>query len=108
MMGNYRTREQQIEHLRKLEEALKEKREKLMKTDREIKEKKRTHRLIEVGATVESVLGKPIEKADLPQLKQFLLDQELRGNYFSKAMAMTKNTEPIVRMDGRTDEPPFN
>ena len=48
--------------------------------------KKRTKRLIEVGAAVESVLKQPIEKEDLPKLIHFLEQQEERGNYFSKAM----------------------
>lgn len=48
--------------------------------------KKRTKRLIEVGAAVESVLKQPIEKEDLPKLINFLEQQEERGNYFSKAM----------------------
>ena len=46
----------------------------------------RTHRLCSVGATVESVLGRPIEKEDLPKLQRFLQQQEERGSYFSKAM----------------------
>ena len=38
------------------------------------------------GASVESVLGRPIEKDDLPNLIKFLEDQENRGRWFSKAM----------------------
>lgn len=48
--------------------------------------KARTKRLIEIGASVESVLGRPIEKDDLPNLIKFLEDQENRGRWFSKAM----------------------
>lgn len=47
---------------------------------------KRTKRLIEVGATVEKVLGRAIEKEELPKLMNFLQQQEDRGSYFSKAM----------------------
>lgn len=52
--------------------------------------KARTKRLIEIGAAVESVLGRPIEKDDLPNLIQFLKDQEDRGCWFSKAMESQK------------------
>ena len=38
--------------------------------------RRRTHRLIEIGATVESVLGRPIEKEDLPLLIRFLEYQD--------------------------------
>lgn len=47
---------------------------------------KRTKRLIEVGATVEKVLGRAIKKEELPKLMNFLQQQEDRGSYFSKAM----------------------
>ena len=39
-----------------------------------------------MGGAVESVLGHPIEKEDIPNLIAFLEQQEKRGNYFSKAM----------------------
>ena len=45
----------------------------------------KTHRLVEIGAICEEVLGKPIEKEDLPKLRAFLEQQEQRGHYFSKA-----------------------
>ena len=41
---------------------------------------------MKIGAAVESVLGRPIEKDDLPNLIKFLKDQEDRGRWFSKAM----------------------
>ena len=37
-------------------------------------------------ATVEKVLGRPIEQEELPKLLNFLKQQEERGQYFSKAM----------------------
>lgn len=55
--------------------------------------KVRTKRLIEVGAVVESVLGRPIEKEDLPNLLMFLQQQEQRGNFFSKAMQRVSKTD---------------
>lgn len=48
--------------------------------------KARTKRLIEIGASVESVLGRPIEHDELPKLIDFLKTQEQRGHFFSKAM----------------------
>lgn len=58
--------------------------------------KARTKRLIEIGASVESVYGKPIENEKLLNLINFLNEQENRGNYFSKALERnieTKETE---------------
>lgn len=70
--------QQQIEKLKKKEKLIKARQS-------EMERKSRTKRLIEVGATVESVLKRPIEKEDLPKLKMFLEEQEKRGNFFSKA-----------------------
>ena len=58
----------------------------ILQREKEIQRKARTKRLIEVGGAVESVLGHPIEKEDIPNLIAFLEQQEKRGNYFSKAM----------------------
>lgn len=64
---------------------------KLLQEQKNAEERKaRTHRLIEVGATVESVLGKPIMEEDLPKLKTWLQLQEEKGKYFSRALG--KNT----------------
>lgn len=65
-------------------EKLEEKKEQLNQQVKQLKA--RTKRLIEIGAAVESVLGRPIEKDDLPNLIKFLKDQEDRGRWFSKAM----------------------
>lgn len=81
------------ERIAKLQEKQKQLKaqEKALKAKQSAEErKKRTKRLIEVGATVESVLGRPIEQFDLPKLKEFLEQQEKRGNYFSKAMNVTQ------------------
>lgn len=58
----------------------------LQKRQKAEESKKRTHRLCEVGGAVESVLGYPIEKEDIPKLIEFLKMQEANGKYFSKAM----------------------
>lgn len=59
--------------------------------------KARTKRLIEIGASVESVLGRPIEHDELPKLIDFLKTQEQRGHFFSKAMNKdSQNVSPDV------------
>lgn len=42
---------------------------------------------------MENILGRPINKEDLPKLKAFLEQQEYRGSFFSKAMSCTKNVD---------------
>ena len=74
------------EYIASEKEELKAKEKKLLAQKASAERKKRTKRLIEVGAAVESVLKQPIEKEDLPKLINFLEQQEERGNYFSKAM----------------------
>lgn len=54
--------------------------------DRVQERKARTKRLIEIGAVVEKVYGRPIEKSLLPYLEKFLMGQNKRGNYFSSAL----------------------
>lgn len=65
----------------------------LEKKEAEENRKKRNHRLIEVGAAVESVLGSPIEEKDIPKLIGFLKKQEANGNYFSVAMGVKERND---------------
>ena len=58
----------------------------LKKRQKEVENRKRTHRLCQIGGAVESVLGVPIEEEDIPKLIGFLKKQEASGNYFSRAM----------------------
>lgn len=81
-----RTIDEQIKALEEKEQILKARKQQLLAKNREQERKKRTHRLIEVGGAVESVLGRPIEHDELPKLLNFLKQQEERGQYFSKAM----------------------
>ena len=60
----------------------------LEKKQAEENRRKRNHRLIEVGAAGDSVLGKPIEKDDIPKLIGFLNKLEQDGKYFSTAMGV--------------------
>ena len=58
----------------------------LEKRKKEEERKIRTHRLIEIGAAEESVLGRCIELEEIPKLIAFLNKQEANGKFFSKAM----------------------
>ena len=80
------------ERIAKLQEKQKQLKaqEKALRARQSQEERKiRTKRLIDIGAAVESVLGHPIEKEDLPNLIDFLQQQEQRGNFFSKAMNLS-------------------
>lgn len=91
------TTEEKIAKLREKQAQLKAQEKQLLAKEREKERKARTKRLIEIGGAVESVLGRPIEKEDLPLLIAFLQRQEERGNYFSNAMK--RKPETILRTD---------
>ncbi|WP_230398138.1 DUF3847 domain-containing protein [Novisyntrophococcus fermenticellae] len=78
-----------IEQAKKAEAQAKQ----LAKRQQAEERKKRTHRLIEVGAAVESVLDVPIEEEDIPRLIAFLKKQEANGKFFSKAMQKNPDTD---------------
>ena len=82
MAAEKRSIDERISELQDKQRQLKEQEKKLRAQQSQAERKARTKRLIEIGATVESVLGNPIEKEDLPKLKNFL---EQQGQYFSKA-----------------------
>ncbi len=48
--------------------------------------RERTHRLIEIGGAVESILGRSFVEGDVERLMNFLQRQENNGHYFSRAM----------------------
>ena len=59
----------------------------LVKQQREEERKKRTKRLIEIGACVESICGLTIEKEELPKLLEFFHNMEYKqNNYFARFM----------------------
>ena len=87
MAAEKRSIDERISELQDKQRQLKEQEKKLRAQQSQAERKARTKRLIEIGATVESVLGKPITKDDLPKLKSFLEQQEQRGQYFSKALS---------------------
>lgn len=83
-----RSIDEKIADLQKRQEQLKAKEKALRAKKSQEERKARTKRLIEVGGAVESVLGSPITKEDLPKLIAFLTQQEERGHFFSKAMGV--------------------
>ena len=91
-MAARKTTSERIAELQEKEAQLRELMKQLKKRESEEQRKARTRRLIQIGAEVESVLGHPIEPEELPMLRKFLLDQEKRGRYFSKAMKRDKET----------------
>jgi hypothetical protein len=85
-MATRKTDEEKLLELQRKMEQLKAQEKAIKARQAQAERKARTKRLIEIGAIVESVLGKPIEKEDLPKLKAFLEEQEKRGHFFSKAL----------------------
>ena len=92
-MARRRSTKEQLDELVVKQEEMKAK-EKTLKKKLALEERRaRTKRLIEVGAEVESVYGEPITKEMLPLLRKFLLDQESRGSFFSKALESEDKTK---------------
>lgn len=58
----------------------------LEKRKKEEDRKKRTHRLIEIGAAVESLMDRPVQEGDELRLLNILKKQEANGRFFTKAM----------------------
>ena len=59
--------------------------------------KERTHRLIQIGAIVEEVYGKPITEGAMQNaLRRFLQDQDARGNYFSTPLDRAAEEKPEI------------
>ena len=88
---------------RSLEERIREKDERMQKAlekakqyeaqkkqleqrQKEADRKARAHRLIEIGATAESVLGREFVTGDIERFLNFLKTQERNGSFYSKAM----------------------
>ena len=78
-----------IEQAKKTEAQVKQ----LEKRQQAEERKKRTHRLIQIGAAVESVLDMSIEEEYIPRLITFLKKQEANGKFFSKAMQKSPDTD---------------
>ena len=81
-----RSYEERIAELQKRRNQLKEQEKDLQRRAKADERKKRTRRLIEIGATVESVLGREFTDSDKVRLLSFLQMQERNGKYFTRAM----------------------
>ena len=104
-----RTYEERIQEkdlrIEKLQQELKQyetQRKQLLKRQKEEERKIRTHRLIEIGAAVESVLGRAIEIDEIPKLTAFLNKQEANGKFISKAMQKSPDTDMVSEDDGES------
>ena len=66
----------------------------------------RTHRLIQIGAAVESVLHQPFTEDMIPLLLDFLERQERNGKYFSRAMGVidTENADAGDEQGGAAED----
>ena len=85
-----RTYVERIDELAKKMEQLEAQKKALEQKQKEEERRKRTKRLIELGGIVESVLGRPTVDDDKARLLNFLNRQEVKGNFFTKAMNDTK------------------
>lgn len=93
MAKQRKTLDERIQNCTTKEEEMLEKlkqyqaqRKQLERRKKEEERKIRTHRLIQIGGAVESVLGRAVTEEDVPKLIAFLKKQEANGGYFSKAM----------------------
>jgi hypothetical protein len=78
--------EEKIAELDKRIEQIKAQKKAIIQREKQAERKARTKRLIEIGGAAESVLGRPFQNDDLQKFINFLKQQEIRGNYYSKAM----------------------
>ena len=89
-------KKRQLDELLKKAKQYEEQLKRLENQKKEEDRKARAHRLIEVGASVESVIGQPIEKEKLPVLIAFLRDIESRDHSLSKALGLNEGEETHV------------
>ena len=73
---------------------LKAKERKLLQEKKALERKARTKRLIETGAIVESVLGRPVEEEDIEPIKQLI------AYYRNKKLS----GQPILKQQSSTNE----
>jgi len=99
-MSERKNIEERLNELKQKQAKLKAQEKMLMQKQSQQERKQRTKRLIEIGASVESILKKSlgeidgiITKEDLPALISFLQDQEDRGRYFSVAILKKRHAD---------------
>ena len=73
---------------------LKAKERKLLREKKALERKARTKRLIETGAIIESVLGRPVEEEDIEPIKQLI------AYYKNKKLS----GQPILKQQSSTNE----
>ncbi len=107
-----RTLDERIQSCTTKEEEMLEKLKQYQAQRRQLEKQKkaeerkiRTHRLIQVGGAVESVLGRPVAREDIPNLIAFLKKQKSNGKYFSKAMKAEHQPKTLQNAD--TGEEPL-
>lgn len=72
--------DEKINELKQKQEQLKAQEKKLMAQKKEAERKARTHRLIQIGALIESIVGRPLSPEDLPILQDYLNYINLKEN----------------------------
>ena len=82
------TAEEKVEIIQAQINALKQKQKKQKQIVNNKKRNARSKRLIEIGVAAEKVLGAEITSDDLPKFYSFLIGQEQRGSYFTRAMGV--------------------
>ena len=95
MVQRLEAKEKQLQEMLKRAKQYEAQLKALQAKQGEEERKKRTHRLIEIGAVCEVVLGSPIEKEMLPRLQEWLQMQEQKGSYFSRALGKDKSETTI-------------
>ena len=71
--------------------VINEREKRLIKQQKIMEAKQRTHRLIKIGGMVESVLGRSFEEEDYPELEAFLRREGKNGSFFLNAMQHRHN-----------------
>lgn len=94
-------------------DAIRAEKRRLQNREREKERKARTKRLIEIGAVMEHVLGRPIEHGDLPALQEaieqleHIKDEQGRDGWLSASIFCKSSLEYIVKKSKSGEEPNF-
>ena len=92
-------------------DAIRAEKRRLQNREREKERKARTKRLIEIGAVMEHVLGRPIEHGDLPALQEAIeqlehtKDEQGRNGWLSASIFCKSSLEYIVKKSKSGEEP---
>ena len=89
-----KTNEEKLQELNQKLEQLNNQKKKLLAQEKERERKARNHRLIEIGAEIESALGYTLDTKEARKaLGDFIRSQEERGKWVTKAIEdATRNT----------------